>query len=152
LFLFDLIWAGMAGFVSAVVMTIIEYPFWKKWGMQGVGEWQVNWVMISRLSKKWRTKGNPILSWTIASHLSHGVVAGVAFRILLPFFFIIPFTKFSIILDAVIFGIALWFLFTFLARRVYESAGNITITKRGLLGALISDSVYGFFLGLLITL
>ena len=150
--LFDIIWSSVAGLVSAIFMTLIEYPFWRKWGMEAVAEWQVNWVMVSRLDKKWKTVRNPILSWTIASHLSHGVVAGVAFRLLLPFFLLIPFANFSIVLDAVLYGIALWFLFTVFGRRMYESAGKIVITNRGLLGALLSDSVYGFFLGLLVSI
>jgi hypothetical protein len=150
--LYDLIWAGIAGFLSAVIMTIVESPFWKKWGIQGVGEWQVNWVMVSRLREKWKSMQKPILSWTIASHLSHGVIVGVAFRILLSFFFLIPFAKVSIILDAIVFSLGLWFLFIVLSRRVYEKAGGIRITNRGMLVALLSDTVYGFFLGLLISL
>jgi hypothetical protein len=142
----------VAGFLAAILMTMIEYPFWKKWGIQGVAEWQVNWVMVSRLNKKWKTTSKPILSWTIASHLSHGVVAGIAFRLLLPYFFDIPFGRVSIILDATIFGSALWFLFTLLAKKMYETAGGITITTRGLLGALLSDTAYGFFVGVLISL
>ncbi|MDH2901757.1 MAG: hypothetical protein PXY39_12385 [archaeon] len=150
--LLDLFLAAISGFFAAVIMTLVEYPFWKRWGMQGVAEWQVNWVMISSLNKKWKAIRNPILSWTIASHLSHGVLAGIAFRLLLPYFFEIPFGRVSLILDAVVFGVALWFLFTFLGRRMYESTGKIKITSLGLLGALLSDTVYGFFLGLLIFL
>lgn len=89
--------------------------------MQGVAEWQVNWVMISSLNKKWKTMRNPILSWTIASHLSHGVLAGIAFRLLLPYFFEILFGSVSLILDAVIFSFMLWFHFTFLGWRMYET-------------------------------
>lgn len=152
MFLFDLFRAGVSGLVGAIVMTLVEYPFWRKWGMQGVAEWQVNWVMVSRLNKKWKTMRNPILSWTIASHLSHGVLAGIAFRLLLLYLFEIPFGSVSVILDAVVFGVALWFLFTFLGRRIYESTGKIKITSRGLLGALLSDGVYGLFLGFLISI
>jgi hypothetical protein len=150
--LYDLTWAGIAGFLAAIVMTVVEVPFWRKWGMQGVAEWQVNWVMVSRLSKKWKTLSKPILSWTIASHLSHGVVTGIAFRILLPIMFLIPLAKWSIVLDGAVYGVVLWFLFLLLGRRTYESAGHITITRKGLLGALFSDTVFGFFLGLLVSL
>ncbi len=150
---FDIIWAGLAGFIASVLMTLVEYPFWKKWGMEGVAEWQINWVMVSRLSKKWKALRDPILSWTIASHLSHGVVAGIVFRLLFPtFFLLIPFAKFSLLFDGVVYGIALWFLFTALGRRTFESAGGIRITNRGLFGALLSDALYGLFLGLLISL
>ncbi len=149
----DLFLAGAAGFLSAIIMTLIEYPFWRAWGIQGVSEWQVNWVMVSALSKKWKTMKNPLISWTIASHISHGVVAGIAFRLLLPF--VIPFLRManaSLLLDGTIFGIALWFLFTFLLRRVYEKSGQVQITDRGLLIGLLSDASFGFFLGLFVTI
>ncbi len=151
--LVDLEWAGIAGLVSAVLMTLLEYPFWKKWGMEAVVEWQVNWVMVSMLNQKWKSMQKPILSWTIASHISHGIVAGIAFRLLLPVFFtLIPFAKFSVIFDTVVYGIVLWILFNVLGRRTIESAGGIRITNRGLVGSLFSDIVYGIFLGLLIPL
>jgi hypothetical protein len=152
MFLLDLIWSGIAGFVSAVFMTLVEYPFWRKSGMEGVAEWQANWVLVSLLYKKWRTMRNPILSLTIGSHLLHGVVAGVAFRLLLPSLLSIPLANYSIVLDAVLYGIALWFVFIFLGRGIYESAGKIRVKNRGLLAALLSDVSYGFFLGLLISI
>ena len=151
--LFDLVWAGIVGLVSALLMTLFEYPFWKKWGMEAVVEWQVNWVMVSMLNKRWKFMQKPILSWTIASHISHGIAAGIAFRLLLPIFFaLIPFAKFSVVFDAIVYGIVLWILFNVLGRRSIESAGGIRITNRGLIGSLLSDIVYGIFLGLLIPL
>ncbi len=121
--------------------------------MEAVVEWQVNWVMVSVLNKRWKSLRKPILSWTIASHISHGIAAGIAFRLLIPVFFtLIPFSKFSIIFDAVVYGIVLWILFNVLGRKTIESAGGIRITNRGLLGSLLSDIIYGIFLGLLIPL
>jgi hypothetical protein len=151
LILFELLWASIAGLLSACIMTCIEYPFWRKWGMQGVAEWQINWVMVSRLSKNWKMKRAPVLSWTIASHLFHGIVAGAVFRLLLAYVIVVPTERYLIILSGIVFGFALWFLFTFLMRGIYESVGKITITRKGLFGALLSDSVYGFVLGLLIS-
>jgi hypothetical protein len=41
------------------------------------------------------------------------IAAAIVFRLLLPYFFeFIPITKLSVILDAVIFSISLWLLFT----------------------------------------
>lgn len=149
--LVDLALAGIAGLIGATFMTVFEYPFFRKWGMAGVTEWQVNWVMMSALNKKWKLLKSPILSWTIASHLSHGIVAGVAFRLILSVLFeSIPLARDSTVLDAVIFNLILWFLFTFSGRRLYESAGAMRITNIGLLGALLSGVVFGIVLGLLI--
>lgn len=149
--LVDLALAGLVGLVGAVVMTAFEYPFFRKWGMAGVTEWQVNWVMVSALHKKWKQLKTPILSWTIASHLSHGIVAGIAFRLILPLLFTsLPFSRMSTVLDAVVFTVILWFLFTFSGRGVYEATGEIRVTNRGLLGALLSGVVFGGVLGFLI--
>jgi hypothetical protein len=149
--LVELVWAAFAGFVAALVMTVVELPLWKKWGMEGVAEWQVNWVMVSQMRKEWKQRPRPILSWTLASHISHGVAAGMVFRLLLQLFFlIITLPVPSVVWFGVLYGVALWFLFTVLGRRTYESVGKIIITNRGLLGALLSDAVYGLVLGLLV--
>jgi hypothetical protein len=150
-FLLGLVWAAVAGFLSVAFMTLFEYPFWRKWGMEGVAEWQVNWVMVSMLSKNWKAMKNPILSLTIASHILHGVVAGVVFRLLVYLFIsLTPFAELSILLDGALYGIALWLLFMLSARRTYEFAGQVKITNRGLLGSFLSNILYGLFLGLLI--
>ena len=44
-----LVRAGLAGLAAGVLMTLFEIPFWKKWGLEGVAEWQVNAVMVSVL-------------------------------------------------------------------------------------------------------
>lgn len=146
-----LVWGAIAGFIAAIIMTLAEIPFWKKWGIEGVAEWQINWVMVSQMNKEWKVTTKPRLSWTIASHLLHGVAAGIAFGILLPIFlFVGRLPNESVLWIGLLYGVALWFLFAYLGRRTFESAGKIRITNRGLLGALLSDSVYGFTLGLLI--
>jgi hypothetical protein len=130
-------------------MTLVEYPFWRTWGMEGVAEWQVNWVMVSKIKKKKSSK--PDMPWTIASHLSHGVIVGVAFRLLLYFLYpAVPLLRVSIILDGAVLGITLWVLFLVLPRKLYETSGKIEISNRGLLAALLSDFLYGLFLGLFI--
>jgi hypothetical protein len=144
--LLQIVLAAIAGLASACVMTLMEYPFWRQLAMEGVVEWQVNGVMMSKLNKK-RTKPN--LCWTIASHLSHGVIAGVAFQLFLNIFSsLIPAVRVSLVLDGFLYGVVLWALFLVLPKSMYESAGSIEITNRGLLLGLLSDSIYGLFLGL----
>jgi len=43
--LLELLAECFAGLVAAICMTLVEVPFRKKWGMEGVAEWQVNAVM-----------------------------------------------------------------------------------------------------------
>jgi hypothetical protein len=153
LLLSDLIWAGLAGFISGIAMTLYEYPFWKKWGMEGVSEWQVNWVMVTWFNSKWKSRQHPILSWTIASHIFHGVLIGIALRLVLPVVItVLPIAKLSSVMDAVILAVALWFFITYLGRKPFESSGKIRITNRGLLVGLFSGIIFGIVLGLLISL
>ncbi|HYB03538.1 MAG TPA: hypothetical protein VED17_03690 [Nitrososphaerales archaeon] len=149
----DLIWAGLAGLVSGIAMTLLEFPFWKKWGMEGVSEWQVNWVMMTCFNSKWRLRQQPILSWTIASHIFHGVLIGIALRLVLPVtILLLPVAKISTILDAVVLAVALWFFITFSGRKRFEVPGKIRITNRGLLVGLLSGIIFGIVLGLLLSL
>jgi len=148
----DLIWAGLAGLTGGIIMTVSEYPFWKKWGMEGVSEWQVNWVMMTWFNSKWKSRQQPILSWTIASHIFHGVLVGIALRLVLPVVIIVlPVTKISTILDAVVLAVALWFFITYSGRKRFEVPGKIRITNRGLLVGLLSGIIFGIVLGLLLS-
>jgi len=148
-----LLGAAFAGLVGGVFMTMFEYPFWKAWGMNGVAEWQSNWVILSRLTRASpdRTR-EPRISWTIILHLWHGVAAGIVFGLLLPVLSMLPGGNFSVLLDAVVYSIALWIIFMFAPRSALEFAGGTRISDRGLLVALASHFVYGVFLGLLVPL
>jgi len=148
-----LLGAAFAGLVAAAVMTLLEFPFWKAWGMNGVAEWQTNWVIISKL-----TGGNPNrireprISWTVSLHLWHGVAAGIVFGLLLPYLALLPAGNFSVLLNAVVYSVALWIIFMLAPRRAFESAGGMRISDLSLSIALASHLVYGIFLGLFVPL
>ena len=145
--------AAFAGVVAAVVMTLFEFPFWKWGGMNAVAEWQTNWVILSKLTRASPDRARePRISWTIILHLWHGVAAGIVFGLLLPVLTLLPDGNVSVLLDAVVYSIALWIIFMFAPRRLFESAGGTRISDRGLLVALASHFVYGVFLGLLVPL
>jgi|SRR5438128_8021582 len=134
-------------------MTLFEFPFWKIWGMNGVAEWQTNWVIISKLA---RVDSNrirvPRISWTIALHLWHGVAAGIVFGLLRLYLTLLPPGNFSVLLDALVYSVALWVIFMLAPRRAFESAGETRISDRSLSAALASHFVYGISLGLLVPL
>jgi hypothetical protein len=147
----DLVLDAFAGLLAAIVMTLVETFFWKKWGFQGVVEWQINWIIMSHINKKWKRLVEPKLSWTIISHLLHGLAAGIIFGILLPILlFVGRLPKVSSLWLGLVYGMGLWFLFAYLSRDIFEYLGKIRMTNRGIFGALLSDSIYGFILGLLI--
>ncbi|HXQ91441.1 MAG TPA: hypothetical protein VN739_00435, partial [Nitrososphaerales archaeon] len=78
--------AAFFGMVSATFMTLVESLFWRRWGMSGVSEWQMNWVTLSVLGIISVDGENrePKASWKVtASHLIHGMAASIVFVLLL---------------------------------------------------------------------
>src|SRR2546425_7842096 len=134
-------------------MTLFEFPFWKRWGMNGVVEWQTNWIILSKLA---RVNSNrirePRISWIITLHLWHGVAAGIAFGLIAPFVILLPAMGFSVVPDAVAYSVALWVIFMLVPRKAFESAGGTRISNCSLLVALASHFVYGISLGLLVAI
>ncbi|OLE91293.1 MAG: hypothetical protein AUF79_05395 [Crenarchaeota archaeon 13_1_20CM_2_51_8] len=146
-----LLGVALAGLASAVVMTLFEFPFWRRWGMNGVAEWQSNWIIISKLTRGNSSKiREPRISWTVSLHLWHGVATGIVFGLLLPYLTLLPAGNLSVLLDAVVYSVALWILFMLAPRRAFESGGGTRISDLSLSIALASHLVYGIFLGLLV--
>ena len=144
-----LLGVAVAGLVGGVFMTLFEFSFWKKWGMNGVAEWQTNWVIISKLSGRTSNRIQaPRISWTITLHLWHGVAAGIVFGLLLPFLTVLPTGNIWVLLDAVVYSVALWVIFMLAPRKAFESAGGTPISNCSLLVALASHFVYRIPLGL----
>ena len=153
--LYEILGAAIAGFAAAIFMTLSEFPFWRKWGMEGVGEWQVDTVIYSRIIlRRSRLIEEPGFPWkTVGTHLLNGVIASVAFRLLLPIFYVfIPDARLSILYDTTVYSFVLWILFPVMGRTTFESTGQIRIVNRGLLVSLLSHVVYGIFLGLFLAL
>lgn len=116
-----------------------------------MGEWQIDSVILARIILR---KKSPIkqqdFPWTaVATHFLDGVIASVAFYLLLPFFYsFVPGAMISIFYDTVVYSFVLWIIFPTLGRSTIESFGRIRISNRGLLVSLLSHIVYGVFLGL----
>jgi len=119
--------------------------------MNGVAEWQSNWIIISKLTRGNSSKiREPRISWTVSLHLWHGVATGIVFGLLLPYLMLLPAGNLSVLLDAVVYSVALWILFMLAPRRAFESGGGTRISDLSLSIALASHLVYGIFLGLLV--
>ncbi len=144
----DVLLATIAGLGAAILMT--EVPFWRKWGLEGVAEWQINSVIVSRILRRSRREQQLPVSWTISGHLFHGTVAGTVFGLFLPITRLLPPSTIVVLLSAVLYSTILWIIFSIMLRAIFETAGNMRISNRGALVALFSHFVYGFFLGLFI--
>lgn len=143
----ELLWACLIGLVAAICMTVFELPFWKKWGMGGVAEWQVNTVIVSVLFRKFRHRRGGT-SMSVAMHWFHGAALGIGFRVLLNLSGMMILSL--VLVYAVLYGVALWIISPFLTRRLFELAGGFQMTRNGLMVSFLAHIVYGVVLGLLI--
>jgi hypothetical protein len=49
----DFFFAGIiAGMIATLLMSLIEVPSWKKWGLYGVFEWHKNQIIWARIFRK----------------------------------------------------------------------------------------------------
>jgi len=99
----------LGGLAATLSMTIIEIPFWKKWGLKGILEWHENQILYSRL-----TGNNPkrlSLFGIFLLHFTNGGLGGLGFYLLL---YLVPiFLTSSIYIVGLIYGLFLW-IFTLL--------------------------------------
>jgi len=130
-------------------MTSFEIPFWRRWGMEGVAEWQVNAVIVSVLIRKF-TPRSVVASMSVAMHLFHGAALGIIFRLLLLGLLGTTILSLSVLSYAIVYSIVLWIISPFLTRRFFELSGGFRMTRKGLAVSFLAHIVYGVFLGLLI--
>ncbi len=147
--LLALLGACLAGLLAAICMTIFEIPFWRRWGMEGVAEWQVNAVIVSVLIRKF-TPRSVVASMSVAMHLFHGAALGIIFRLLLLGLLGTTILSLSVLSYAIVYSIVLWIISPFLTRRFFELSGGFRMTRKGLAVSFLAHIVYGVFLGLLI--
>ena len=147
--LLALLGACFAGLLAAICMTTFELPFWRRWGMEGVAEWQVNAVIVSVLIRKF-TQRRVGTSMSVAMHLIHGAALGIVFRLLLLGLLGTTILSSSVLSYAIVYSIVLWIISPFLTRRFFEHIGGFRMTRKGLAISFLAHNVYGVLLGLLI--
>jgi len=147
--LLALLGACFAGLLAAICMTIFELPFWRRWGMEGVAEWQVNAVVVSVLIRKF-THRRADASMSVAMHLLHGAALGIVFRLLLLALLGTTILSSSVLSYSIVYSIVLWSISPFLTRRFFEHIGGFRMTRKGLAISFLAHNVYGVLLGLLI--
>jgi hypothetical protein len=105
----------LAGLFSTLVMSIFEFPFWRKWGLEGVLEWHENQVLFSKFFKTNRMQINyPGLFFL---HFINGGLGGIGFYFLL---ILVPFLSTMVYSTAIgtsiaiaigiLYGLVLWVL------------------------------------------
>src|SRR5881296_680399 len=104
----DVLLAATAGFGATILMTLFEFPFWRKWGLDGVAEWQMNSIIVSKIVRRSSRAQQLPISWAISGHLFHGTVAGIVFGLFLPIIRLLLTSTIVIPLSAVLYSTILW--------------------------------------------
>ena len=95
----------LAGLFSTLVMSIFEFPFWRKWGLEGTLEWHENQVLYSKFFKTDVKQINfPGLFFL---HFVNGGLGGIGFYYLLT---LVPSLITVVVFVGIIYGLVLWVL------------------------------------------
>lgn len=95
-----------AGFVSTGIMTILEIPFWKRWGLTGILEWHENQILTCKL---FRLASNNLHFWGIfLLHFLNGSLGGIG--LLLAFILIPTINEIPFLPLGLLYGFFLWIL------------------------------------------
>ena len=95
--------AFVGGLFSTLLMTFVELPSWKRWGLHGVLEWHENQVITSKVFKLSSEKIHFIGIFGL--HFINGGLGGVGFLLALWLF---PASVSQIFSSALIYGLFLW--------------------------------------------
>ncbi len=139
--LFEALMVGAgSGLGSAVLMTLFEAYFWRKMGIGGVVEWQINLVMVSQILHE---QYNPTrrLKAALGMHLLHGAIFGSFLGAVLS-----PAERLGtadIFAAAVALGLVLWLVVPFTFRKPFEAPIGARFSNVGIGISLASHLVYG---------
>jgi hypothetical protein len=93
----------VGGLFSTLLMTFVELPSWKRWGLYGVFEWHENQVITSKIFKL-TSKKNQFMG-IFAFHFLNGGLGGIGFLLVLWLF---PASVSHILVSSIIYGLFLW--------------------------------------------
>ena len=95
----------VGGLFSTLLMTLIEIPAWKRWGLHGVLEWHENQIIVIKSLKL--TSNKIHFTGIFVLHFLNGGLGGIGFLIAL---WIFPSGIYHIFASALLYGFFLWFV------------------------------------------
>jgi hypothetical protein len=142
-----------AGFVSTGLMTILEIPFWKRWGLTGILEWHENQILICRFFSLASTN---LHFWGIfLLHFLNGSLGGIG--LLLAFILIPTLKEIPLLPLGILYGSFLWILTLIPIHKPITGIDpwNHPLGKGPAVLSLVGHTIYGitlvtFFLTLII--
>jgi hypothetical protein len=137
------IFAGLvAGLVATAAMSLTEYPIWRRWGIEGVSEWNLNQAIMARLLQR---PPQEVVAQGLILHFLHGGLAGIIFALMLPIFSLgVPSIE-----AGVVFGLLLWVIAMLIMKPVTGMGfRNHPLGLVPLVVSLGGHLLYGILLGL----
>ena len=133
-----------AGLFSTLLMTLIELPSWKKWGLQGVFEWHENQVIVTKVFKLSAEKTH--FTGIFVLHFLNGGLGGIGFLIAL---WIFPVGISHIFISALLYGFFLWIVTLIPIHRPITglSPWKHPLGNLPALASLVGHIVYAIMLG-----
>ena len=102
---FSMFLSLLIGLFSTLMMTFFEFPFWRKWDLEGVLEWHENQVLYSKFFRTDRAKIN--FPGLLFLHFVNGGLGGIGFYFLLT---LIPSLITMMFFVGIVYGLVLWVL------------------------------------------
>ena len=148
--LFTILSSLFAGFVSTGAMTILEIPFWKRWGLTGILEWHENQILTCKL---FRPSSNNLHFWGIfLLHFLNGSLGG--FGLLLSFILIPTLKEIPLLPLGLLYGFFLWILTLVPIHKPITGINpwNHPLGKGPAVVSLVGHTIYGITLVISFTL
>ncbi len=143
----DALLLGFAvGFLSTVLMTLSEAPFYRLFGIGGVVEWEVNQLFVNYLLR--RSYQSNRLKGALVSHMFHGTIVGGTLALVVVVF--LPELIGQFWLVGLTVSVLLWIIVPFSIRRVVKEKTRVSFAERGVLISLVAHITYGLSLGLIL--
>jgi hypothetical protein len=148
--LFTILSSLFAGFVSTGAMTILEIPFWKRWGLTGILEWHENQILTCKL---FSLSSNNLHFWGIfLLHFLNGSLGGIG--LLLAFILIPTLKEIPLLPLGLLYGFFLWILTLVPIHQPITGINpwNHPLGKGPAVVSLVGHTIYGITLVISLTL
>ena len=146
----DTLFGGLiSGIVATAVMTVIEIPSWRKWGLLGVFEWHENQLLSTRFFHIPRNKLS--FKYIFFLHFLNGSLGGIVFALVLSILNISNTWSYILVLS-VAYGFGLWIATLAPIHKPItgHSIWNHQLGHLPSITSLIGHLIYGLVLGIVI--
>ncbi len=101
--LIEFLFAFAVGLCATLVMTLIEIPLWKRFGLRGVLEWHENQILSARFFRL--SNDTMHFKGIFLLHFLNGGLGGVGFLLV---WWLLPVIATSVIPSGIAYGMFLW--------------------------------------------